>query len=79
MNKTMSEKITRTCPICGQRYTAPPALSRRDNKTYICPDCGMMDALAAMPRGESPAERTRKAVYATGKKWAIENFEATHN
>ncbi len=39
----------------------------------------MMEALAAMPRGESPAERTRKAVYATGNKWAIENFEATHN
>jgi hypothetical protein len=27
----------------------------------------------------SPYERTRAAVYATGNKWAIENFEATHN
>lgn len=26
----------------------------------------------------SPYERTRAAVYATGNKWAIENFEATH-
>jgi hypothetical protein len=24
-------------------------------------------------------ERTRAAVYATGNKWAIENFNATHN
>lgn len=24
-------------------------------------------------------ERTRRAVHATGNKWAIENFEATHN
>ena len=24
-------------------------------------------------------ERTRAQVYATGNKWAIENFEATHN
>lgn len=27
----------------------------------------------------SPYERTRAAVYATGNKWAIENFKATHN
>lgn len=27
---------------------------------------------------ESPYERTRRAVYATGNRWAIENFEATH-
>lgn len=27
----------------------------------------------------SPYERTRAAVYATGNRWAIENFEATHN
>ena len=26
----------------------------------------------------SPYERTRRAVYATGNKWAIENFNATH-
>lgn len=29
-------------------------------------------------RREGPAERTRRAVYATGNKWAIENFDATH-
>lgn len=27
---------------------------------------------------ESPYERTRRQVYATGNKWAIENFNATH-
>jgi hypothetical protein len=27
----------------------------------------------------SPYERTRAAVYATGNRWAIENFNATHN
>ena len=30
-------------------------------------------------RGAGPAERTRQAVYATGNRWAIENFEATHS
>lgn len=28
---------------------------------------------------ETPYERTRRAVYATGNRWAIENFNATHN
>lgn len=28
---------------------------------------------------ETPQERTRKAVAATGNKWAMENFAATHN
>lgn len=73
----MNETRTRICPACGQRYTEPPALSRSDNETEICPTCGMKEALAAMPRRESPAERTRRAVYATGNKWAIENFEAS--
>lgn len=73
-------KQVRICPRCGRTYTEPPALSRVDNETDICPECGMMEALAAIPkRQESPAERTRRAVYATGNKWAIENFEATHN
>lgn len=30
-------------------------------------------------RGFSPQERTRRAVHATGNRWAIENFDATHN
>lgn len=67
------------CPLCGRAYDEPPALSRVDNQTEICPRCGMMEALAAMPRRETPQERTRRAVYATGNRWAIENFEATHH
>ena len=67
------------CPLCGRAYDEPPALSRVDNQTDICPRCGMMEALAAMPRRETPQERTRRAVYATGNRWAIENFEATHH
>lgn len=35
----------RTCPVCGCRYSEYPALSRRDNETYICPDCGLTEAL----------------------------------
>lgn len=75
----MSGRTPRICPLCGRAYIEPPALSRKDNETEICPECGMMEALAAMPRRDSPADRTQKAVYATGNKWAIENFKTTHN
>lgn len=74
-----SEQTGRVCPLCGQRYAEPPALSRKDNTTEICPGCGMLEALAAIPGREGPAERTRRAVYATGNRWAIENFNATHS
>ena len=88
------------CPRCNKEFSDPPALSRRDNKTNICPICGVREALeyagldtessvyqaiveevqkVKKPKRMSPAERTRAAVYATGNKWARENFEATHN
>lgn len=42
----MNEKLT--CPICGQEITGAPALSRTDNRTQICADCGTRQALAAI-------------------------------
>lgn len=38
----------RVCPACGRSYSAPPALSRLDNSTYICPDCGIREALESL-------------------------------
>ena len=43
----------RTCPECGRIYTQHPALSRKDNKTEICPDCGVDEALDAMLRSDA--------------------------
>lgn len=37
--------MTRICPICNQPYAAPPAISRRDNTTEICPRCGIREAM----------------------------------
>lgn len=31
---------TAVCPLCGQEYKGYPAISRTDNETEICPDCG---------------------------------------
>ena len=42
----------RKCPVCGKEYTAPPAMSRKDNKTEICPLCGLREALDAVPLTE---------------------------
>ena len=47
LNVVYGEDIVRKiCPVCGGPLTAHPALSRRDNKTLICPDCGTREALA---------------------------------
>lgn len=37
--------MDRKCPLCGALYSAPPAISRLDNKTPICPTCGVKQAL----------------------------------
>ncbi len=39
---------TRICPKCGREYSQRPALSRVDNETMICPDCGTREALEAV-------------------------------
>ncbi len=36
------------CPKCGKPYRGAPALSRLDNATLICPDCGIREALASL-------------------------------
>ena len=49
----MKENITRlyVCPKCGQTYCGHPAISRADNMTQICPDCGTREALESIGVG----------------------------
>lgn len=47
----------RICPLCGEAYAGHPAISRVDNETLICPDCGSRQALEAL--GISEAEREK--------------------
>lgn len=35
-----------SCPHCGKKFKQYPALSREDNKTSICSDCGTAEAMA---------------------------------
>lgn len=48
---------TAECPLCGATYKAPPALSRTDGKTLICPDCGIREALTSI--GVEPEEQEK--------------------
>ena len=39
------------CPRCGNSYHGASALSRRDNETLVCPDCGTREALESIGVG----------------------------
>ena len=47
----------RVCPLCGKTYGEAPAISRTDNETLICPDCGTRQALESI--GIDAEERER--------------------
>lgn len=59
-NEEYEEKI---CPNCGQAYTARPALSRKDNKTLICPDCGIREALTGLGIDFEEQEKILEAIH----------------
>lgn len=46
----MKDNVIRmaVCPRCGKAYYGRPALSRADNETLICPDCGTREALESI-------------------------------
>ena len=46
MKKKKHEHKGRICPKCKRSYFGFPAISRRDNKSEICPDCGLHEAIA---------------------------------
>nr|DAH06910.1 MAG TPA: zinc-ribbon domain protein [Caudoviricetes sp.] len=44
--------MTRKCPKCNEMYCGVSVLSRIDNTTLICPDCGTREALESIGIGE---------------------------
>lgn len=58
---------TRKCPHCGKKYTAVPALSRSDNNTLICPDCGIREALAGLGIEEKEQEQILGLIHQSAK------------
>lgn len=54
------------CPLCGKHYSEPPALSRIDNKTLICPECGTRQALASLGVDEEEQDEIIATIYSSG-------------
>ena len=53
----------RICPICGKKYSAFPALSRTDNETLICPDCGTRQALDSLGISDEEIEKILETIH----------------
>ena len=49
----ISGKVIEKCPRCGESMDSRSSLSRRDNKTEICIDCGTEEALIDVKMLES--------------------------
>ena len=50
------------CPICNKEFTERPALSRKDNKTEICPECGMREAIEAAMTVRQRTENDKREI-----------------
>lgn len=59
----MKEKFTGVCPKCGKAYIGRPALSRTDNETLICPDCGTREALSSIGVSEEEQEKIIETIH----------------
>ena len=58
-----AEREPRVCPLCGKTYCEHPALSRTDNETLICPDCGIRQALDSIGIGSEEQEKILEVIH----------------
>ncbi len=54
---------TETCPLCGRIYHEHPALSRTDNRTLICSDCGIRQALQSLNVSREEQEQILETIH----------------
>ena len=54
--KEMNITRIKICPRCRKAYHEQPAISRADNQTLICPDCGTREALESIDVGHEEQE-----------------------
>ena len=60
----------RVCPRCGQAYRGRPAVSRADNETPLCPDCGTREALESIGVGVAEQDSDRKSTRLNSSHWS---------
>lgn len=55
------------CPKCQKGYRGRSAVSRADNATLICPDCGAKEALESMGVGADEQNKILKIIHKYSK------------
>lgn len=55
------------CPRCGKAYHESPALSRKDNQTLICPDCGTREVLESINVNKEGQEEILAIIHRQGR------------
>ena len=55
----------RKCPKCGMLFSERGAVSRVDNVTIICPDCGTREALESIGVDETEQEKILNTIHRT--------------
>ena len=58
-----NDKRISVCQRCGKQYVGIPALSRKDNKTFICPDCGTREALSSIGIDEKGQDKILETIH----------------
>ena len=53
----------KVCPKCKQKYTQHSAISRIDNKTNICPTCGIKEALIQFIKQQKGYLNQKNSIY----------------
>ena len=70
MKETNITRI-KICPRCGKSYHEPHALSREDNKTLICPDCGTREALESIDVAREEQEEILQIIHRQRRHWDL--------
>jgi len=56
------------CPICKKKFYDHPAISRKDNKTKICSDCGIREAIQAFTKDKVKQKELLDAIFTYQKR-----------
>ena len=57
------QRFEAICPKCGLVYHERSAISRLDNTTAICPDCGTREALMTLGIGVEEQDQIIQAIH----------------
>lgn len=59
------KEISSICPICNKAYSGIPAISRTDNMTLVCHDCGTRQSLESICTSPEEIEKIIQIIHQT--------------